>query len=131
MNNPWAELLSALLGQLPLLAAYVLGLVICAMRWNRYPRPAQLAFLGTSFLLIAAIGQPVVSVTILRQLPVAKAGEMLSMLGLVSGVVRMTGYCFLLGAVFFGRAAHAGAGFPMATAVTPPLRSSPSDRTLL
>ena len=133
MTNPVAELLSALLGQLPLLIAYVVGLVICAMRWTVYPRPAQLAFLGTAFLLIAAVGHPVVSIWVRGQIganSTSQIQEMFSMLALVSAVVRTTGYGFLLGAVFFGRAAQR-AGFPVAAPAIPPLRSSPSDRTLL
>jgi hypothetical protein len=128
MQNPFAQLVSMLVGQSPLLLAYVAGLVVCAMRWNRYPRPAQLAFLGTLFLLIAAVGTPAVNVWIVTQFQPGGAvqlGELYSILGLVSAIVRATGYAFLLGAVFFGRAT-----IPMGFPVTPPLRSSPSDQRL-
>jgi hypothetical protein len=53
--------------------------------------------------------------------------EIYSILAIVAAVTRATGYGFLLGAVFFGRATYQ-AGFPMAAVArgpgaTPPPRS--------
>jgi hypothetical protein len=90
-------------------------MVICAARWNRNPRPAQLAFLGTVFLLLVAVGRPVMTVVVSNWINPARAGEMLSMLELVCAIVSLTGYGFLLGGVYFGRG---GGG-----SVTPPPRS--------
>jgi hypothetical protein len=116
MPNPLADLIHSIVPQLPLIVAYLVGMVICAMRWNRYPRPAQLAFLGTAFLVIDFLVQPTVRVFLVDRLEPSAASDMLSMLTLISAIVRLTGYGFLLGAVFIARS------------VTAPPRSSPSGR---
>lgn len=116
MPNPTAEFIRTLIPLLPLLAVYIGGMVICAMRWNRNPRPAQLAFLGTAFLVIDLFVQPAVRIFMISMLKPGDAADMTSMLSLIGAVVRLTGYGFLFGAVFISRA------------MLPP-RSSPTGRT--
>jgi hypothetical protein len=116
MPNPTAEFIRALIPQLPLLVIYLVGMGICALRWEKNPRPAQLAFLGTVFLVIDLFVQPGVRVFLIAKLKPSDAADMSSMLGLIGAIMRLTGYGFLLGAVLFGR-------------ITPPLQNSRSDRT--
>jgi hypothetical protein len=106
-QSPVEQLFSMLLGQSPLIGAYVVGLVICSMRWSRYPRPAQIAFLGTTFLLIETVGAPLVLLYVAMNIPDARSGDLKSFLAFAGGIVRGTGYAFLLGAAYFGRSARA------------------------
>lgn len=119
MSQPFYPIMSELLVRSPLLLAYVIALVICAMRWNRSPRPAQMAFLGTAFLLIASVGEPLVMMWILTRLQLnssAQVNQMLSMTHVVASVTQGTGFLFLVGAVFIGRRqTDPRTAFPMAT----------------
>ena len=125
MANPTAQYLSVFINQLPLIVAYLAALVFCATRWTRYPRPAQLAFLGTLFLLLTAVGQPILTQVVLTQFrsnsPV-QIGQMLSITAFVANIIRATGFGFLIGAAFIPRARHDPRGaFPLAT----PLQGGP------
>src|SRR5688572_17675937 len=106
MSSPYTPYFAILIGQSPMLLAYVAGLVVCVTRWNRYPRPAQLAFLGTAFLLIVSVAHPLINLAIttnFRGNPVAQTGQIMAVTGLIASIVRMTGFLFLLGAVFIHR----------------------------
>jgi hypothetical protein len=103
MPNPTAEFSRTLIPQLPLLVIYLVGMGICAMRWNKNPRPAQLAFLGTAFLVIDFFVQPAVRIFMIARLMPSDAADMTSMLALIGAVMRLTGYGFLLGAIFISR----------------------------
>lgn len=119
MSSPLPAYLSTLVVQLPLLLAYVAALVFCATRWNRYPRPAQLAFLGTTFLLLASIAHPLINMAIttnFRGNSALQMSQMLTITGLISSIVRATGFLFILGAVFIHRTrTDPHAAFPFAT----------------
>lgn len=107
MNNPAAQYLANLIVQLPLIVTYIAALVFCAMRWSRYPRPAQFAFLGTTFLLLMTICQPLITMAIATQFrgnTAAQIGQMYSITGFISSVVRATGFGFLIFAAFIHRA---------------------------
>lgn len=122
MSNAMPQVMSAFLNQAPLIVAYLAALVFCAMRWTRYPRPAQLAFLGTVFLLIPAIGQPILTQVIITQFrsnSAVQLGQMLSMVGFVASVIRATGFGFLVGAAFIHRQ-DPRAAFPFAPPVPRP-----------
>ena len=125
MSNPFSQYLSNLFIQGPLIVAYVAALVYCATRWNRNPRPAQFAFLGTTFLLLSTLAQPIINMTISTQLrgnSMVQIGQMYSITALVFSVVRGTGFGFLIAAAFVHRAqVDPATAFPFAS-------RSPNDR---
>ena len=75
--------------------------------WTRSPRPAQLAFLGTMFMLLTAIAQPILTQVVLsnfRSNSSVQIGQMISIIAFVANIIRATGFGFLIGAAFIHRA---------------------------
>jgi hypothetical protein len=123
MSNPWNQIVTMMVGQLPALLAYVGGIVFAIIFLGRYPRPALLALLGCVVLLAASIGHPILQTTILSNRgsrTMASTGQLLSVLSLGFSVLRAGGFVLLICGVFVGRSQAAiPSAFPMADVARP------------
>jgi hypothetical protein len=118
MANPWSQFTAMLIGQSPQLVVYVGGLILCLVMWSRHPRPALLAFLGCTMLLVATIGFSFAQVSMMAQragsgMSISQIGTMMSVVGLAAGVVRAAGFILLLCAVFAARQPQSLGAFPV------------------
>ena len=88
---------SQLVGQLPVLLALLLMLIMSLVLWGRYPKPCLLGFLGSLLLLATALVYPLLGTYIIesRWLAASSAtlGEKLMVLGLVSNCATWRGVC--------------------------------------
>jgi hypothetical protein len=107
--------LMILLGQVPVLLAYLLGIILALVMWRRYPRPALLTLMGVSLLLLVSVVTPFLSMS----LTFRRAGDgggherigfLLSAISLGSSLLRAAGVGLLLAAVFIGRSRPAPHG---------------------
>jgi hypothetical protein len=117
----WA---SQLVGQLPVLLALLLMLIVSLVLWGRYPKASLLAFLGSLLLLATALVYPLLAMYVIesRWLAASSAtlGEKVVVLNLVSNLLRGVGYALLTCAIFAGRTRPVVSGFPVNAAAPPP-----------
>ena len=119
----YSPIFSMLLGQLPTLLTYAIGLALCIAWRRRCPRAATLALVGTLLLVFASVTFPIVQLyvfTTQNNAGAAGMGQMLAVLSVLSSLVRGAGFILLVAAVFSERARVDGpVGFPMVTPSTP------------
>jgi len=110
MSNVFAQLL----GQAPLLLVYVVGMVVALSYVPRYRGPAMMTLIATSALLAVSIGQALLVQYVIQSnagsgMGSPGLGGMLSIVALISSLIRAAATGLILAAVFTGRTAPAGA----------------------
>jgi hypothetical protein len=114
MTNIISNVLAQLVGQVPLLLVYVVGMVVALTYWQRYSRPAMMTFIATGALLAVSIGQAFLVQYVIQSntgsgMGSAGLGGLLSVIAIISSLVRAAATGLILAAVFTGRSAPAGA----------------------
>src|SRR5262249_5252904 len=108
MENTFLFFLTQLVGQAPMLLAYVVGGILALVFWRRCPLPAKLTLLGLMLLLITALVQSfLISYFIQAQVNLdwshQTVGLLMSVTGLVGSLIRAAAFSLILIAVFIGR----------------------------
>jgi hypothetical protein len=100
-------LLAQLVTMLPMLLAYVAGLVVCALMWRRAPVAAGLAMAGTALMLAASVVGTVLQSYLIQTRATGATAAQLSTVLTVIGIGRMIvhagGFVLVLVAVFAQR----------------------------
>ena len=112
-QNSILPVLMQLAGQTPVLLVYVVGIILALVFWGRHRMPSMLTMIACVVMLVASIGQTILWHTLLQMRdslgwPMQKYGSMMSMVSLVSSVVRAIALGVLLAAVFAARGPRAG-----------------------
>src|SRR5438874_30789 len=102
-------LLSQLVGQSPLIAVYILGIVLCAANRRRMPTAAGYTIAGMSLMLLATVGTALLQIwyqTSRRSsgpgVPMS-IGVWFAVIALVGSLLRAGGLGLVLAGVFAGR----------------------------
>lgn len=108
MDNIFIQFLMQLPVQAPALLAYLVGMVLALVLYQRCPRPATLTFIGTGLLLITTLVQSFLFIYLFRirddfGWSHQQVSWMLSASGLFASVVRAAAFGLILTAVFIGR----------------------------
>ncbi len=108
MNPMLTSYLTQLAVQSPVLIVYVIGLVLAIVFWARYPGPAVLTFVALALLLVITLAFPLVQMYVVRvraesTWSMQKYGTVMSVVGVVSSILRAAAGGLLLSAVFMGR----------------------------
>jgi hypothetical protein len=102
-----------LVGQAPLLLVYVVGMVVALSYLPRYRGPAMMTLIATGALLAVSIGQAFLVQYVIQSnsLGDGLSGTrgMLSIVALISSLIRAAATGLIIAAVFTGRTAPAGA----------------------
>jgi hypothetical protein len=98
------DLLPQFVPHVPLLIAYVAGLVVAVVYGKRYPRPCLLLGLACFLLLMTAIVTTVGFYVVMRSQAGGRfLGHVLTALNLVGGLLRAAGFALVVLAVFVDR----------------------------
>ena len=105
MNTSMAPFLGMLMGAVPLLLVYMVGIVLAVVWWGRWPQVCGLVFAGCAILLVIGIVQPLIqsSIVINRTGTAASIGPTLAMLGMIATIIRAVGFGLLIWGAFAGR----------------------------
>jgi len=107
MDSIFSQYLMQLLAQVPVLIAYVAGIIAVLAFWQRCPRPAMFTLIGTALLLVTTLAQPFLIVYLLMQLRQRLGMDVMNLLMAVNtifwGAIRAAAYGLLLTAVFVNR----------------------------
>jgi len=108
MEYTFLFFLSQLVGQAPMLLAYVVGTILALVFWRRCPLPAKLTLLGLMLLLITSLVQSfLVSYFVQARVNFdwshQTVGLLMSVTGLVGSLIRAAAFSLILIAVFIGR----------------------------
>ncbi|NOZ27789.1 MAG: hypothetical protein GXP39_07025 [Chloroflexi bacterium] len=108
MREFFIPLLSHLIGELPVLFVYVVGIILSLAFWRRYPRPCALTLIAMALLILALIGQASMGAYFAYRGPglglePGRLGQMLMVRTLISSLVRALAFGLLLAAIFAGR----------------------------
>ena len=113
MTSIMFNVLAQLVGQAPLLLVYVVGMVVALLYLPRYRGPAMMTLIATGALLAVSIGQAFLVQYVIQsnQLGTGSPGlaGMLSIVALISSLIRAAATGLIIAAVFTGRTAPAGA----------------------
>ena len=115
MNNVFFPSLMQLVGQSPVLLAYLVGLILALVFWRRCPGPCLLTLIATGLLLVVAVAQTFLTQYLFQMRAEmgwedVKVGWMVSAVGLTSNLLRAVAVSLLLTAVILGRRITQGAG---------------------
>jgi hypothetical protein len=105
-NSALTPLIGMLLVQLPLILAYVAGIVFALVRLPRDPRPATLVLMGCVVLLMVSLLGPLAQQWAIynrSSASIAAIGQILIAMNLVLSVVRAGGFVLLIVAAFVAR----------------------------
>jgi len=113
MSDIITSFLIQLLGQSPMLLAYLIGMVIALVFWRRCPSTAVLVLLGSGLLLLISVEGTFAFQYIIQSRHDwgwrdEKMVTVLTTLGLVNSVIGALGFALLLAAAFVGRRGQAG-----------------------
>ena len=109
MSSSASQLISSIATQMPMLAIFVVGIVVALVLWSKHPKVSALAMLGLGILLLNSIGMSIVqSLLIASQ---NKGGGMsaeafsrtMQVVGLVRAVIGAGGFVVLIWAIFADR----------------------------
>ena len=104
MEYSFIFLLDQLLGQAPLLLAYVVGVILALVFWRRCPRPSMLTFLAMMLLLITTLVQAFLIGYLLQGgWNPEKLRLFMRATVLMGNLLHMTAIGLILAAVFIGR----------------------------
>ena len=114
MENFAMELLVQLAYQSPTLLAYVIGLVLALVFLRRCPGPAVLTLIATVMMLLTAIGylflqRYLAHARLDAGWSVERYAQMMTVIGIISNVIRAVAFGLLLAAIFVGRAGRPAA----------------------
>jgi hypothetical protein len=113
MTSIMSNVLAQLVGQVPLLLVYVVGMVVALSYWPRYRGPAMMTLIATGALLAVSIGQAFLVQYVIQSnssgIGSPGLGGMLSIVALASSLIRAAATGLIIAAVFTGRTAPAGA----------------------
>jgi hypothetical protein len=117
MTSIMSNVLAQLVGQVPLLLVYMVGMVVALSYWQKYRRPSMMTFIATGSLLAVSIGQAFLVQYVIQAnagsgMGSSSLGGMLSAVALASSLIRAAATGLILAAVFTGRTAPAGAAAP-------------------
>ena len=106
---------SQMLGQAPILLVYLLGIILCATRWQRAPKAAMIALIGTGVMLLSTLvfgfmNAYVITNQINSGSPMSGVGQSLAFLSMGASILRAGGFALVLAAVFAERG-YSGHGF--------------------
>jgi hypothetical protein len=108
MDDIFIPFLIQLLGQAPVLLAYLVGLVLALVFYQRCPRPALLTLIALALLLVTTLVQSFLFIYSVRARDDfgwndEQFGWWLSATGLMGSVIRAAAFGLMLTAVFIGR----------------------------
>ncbi len=108
MREFFIPFLSQLVGELPVLFVYVMGVILSLAFWRRYPRPCVFTLVAMGLLILALIGQTSMGAYLAYRGPglswaPGRLGQMLMVGTLISSFVRALAFGLLLAAIFAGR----------------------------
>ena len=108
MENTFLLFLTQLLGQAPILLAYLAGVILALVFWRRCPGPAKLTFIAMLLLLITSLVHSFLfsyflQVRVELGWSHEQVGLIMSAIGLLASLIRVTALALLLTAVFIGR----------------------------
>jgi hypothetical protein len=108
MEYTFLFFLTQLLGQAPMLLAYVAGMIVALVFRRRYPRPSRITFFAMMLFLITTLVQLfLVSYFVQASIDSGwkdeKYGPIMAATGLVGSLLRVAALGLLLTAVFMGR----------------------------
>ena len=124
MSTSFAYSWSQLIYISPLLAAYVVGVILALVNMSRYPRAAALALLGCALMFVTSLGRMFIQSYIFSQYrgsgwSAQTYSNALTALAICANLVHVAGFGLLLGGVFAGRGTVA-VGFPVNYNAAPP-----------
>lgn len=101
-----------LLGQSPMVLAYLIGMILAMVFWRRCPSTAVLVLLGSGLLLLMSVGGNFVFQYVVQSgqgwgWRDEKIRTVLTTLGFVNSVIGALGFALLLAAAFAGRRGQA------------------------
>ena len=104
-----------MLAQAPILLVYLFGIILCAMRWQRAPKAAMLALIGTGVMLLTTLvfgfmNAYLITNQINSGTPISGVGQSLAFLSMGASILRAAGFALVLAAVFAQRG-NSGHGF--------------------
>jgi hypothetical protein len=123
MNSTMAPYFGTLLGISPVLLVYIIGIVLAAVWWGRWPLTCGLVMAGLMILLVVGLVQPYIqlSMTLNRTGSMSSLGQQIMLLGIVSNVLRAGGIALLLFGAFSGRPTdEIPSAFPVNPTTMPP-----------
>jgi hypothetical protein len=108
MNSSSSFLLEQLAYAAPLIAVYLVGLVLAVIFIKKYPGPAILTLLGIIILLGNIFGVTFAQAYFIRArlgsgVPMASYNTIMSIVSIIASIMRAVGSALLLAAVFIGR----------------------------
>jgi hypothetical protein len=117
MSNSFAYSSSQLIYISPLLAAYLVGIILALLNMSRYPRASSLALVGCALMFVTSLGRMFIQSYIFTQYrssgwTAQTYATALNTLAICANLFHVAGFGLLLGGVFAGRGAIA-AGFPV------------------
>jgi hypothetical protein len=110
MNNGLSQFIAQLLTQAPLLIAFLVGLILALLNWNRVPGPARMTCLAVVLLVALTFEQIWVQEYVVRNSSSSgttgmQIAQTLRVIALVNNSLRAGAYGLLIAAVFMGRVA--------------------------
>ena len=106
MDNHLIHFFYSLIGDAPLLLAYLVGIAISLALWRRCPRPAMLTLIAMSLLMATAVTESFLSVYLthaMRHWEIRQQTQIWGVISIVSNLIRAGAMGLLLIAVFTGR----------------------------
>jgi hypothetical protein len=103
-------------GQAPLLLAYVVGMVVCAVCWRRASQAAMLAMLGLGIMLLTSLAVPLIQNQMILNRS-SRGGSYTSLsqvffwIGMITSLLRAAATGLLVAGVFVGRPKYPYAAF--------------------
>lgn len=98
-------LLGVFIGQIPLYAVWIAGIVIALMRRRKHPRTSRLTVIALAVILIMALLQALLNISIPRLISgngwsTAQIGVLFSTIGVVSSLIHAAMWGLILWAIF-------------------------------
>lgn len=106
MNSATTPFVGILLGGMPLLLVYLVGIILALVWWARWPQVCAIVLAGCLVLLLTGIVHPLLQaqmITSQSSAGVASVGQRLAMLAMIATVFRAIGFGLLIWAAFAGR----------------------------
>jgi hypothetical protein len=104
--NSATPFLSILLGGIPLLLVYLVGIILALVWWSRWPQVCAIVLAGCLVLLLTGIVHPLLQAQMIANRgsgSAASIGQSLAMISMIATVFRAVGFGLLIWAAFAGR----------------------------
>jgi hypothetical protein len=117
-NSAFTPWFGILLSQMPLILAYLIGIVVAVVRLPRNPRPAALVLIGCALLLASSVVSSLVQAWVFSSgsSAVSARAQVLVSVNIAITFVRAGGFVLLIIAAFVARTEPEGAAFPVGQA---------------